>query len=193
MTTSLTGKNGGSALEKLLDFLAAAGRLKRIPRTGWVESGIDDPESVADHSFRTAITAMLLSDLQGLDTERAIRMALLHDLVEAEIGDLTPEQKELRGSGYLKEEKEAMEGLLSTLPEELSSRYVALWEELRNGVSREAEAVAQADRVEMLLQALEYEEAGADPKALERFWQAQSVDGLPSVLLEAIKKRNRKC
>ncbi len=180
-------------MDSLLDFITAVGRLKRIPRTGWVESGIDDPESVADHSFRTAITAMLLSDLQGSDTERVVRMALLHDLVEAEIGDLTPEQKELRGSEYLKEEAMAMEGLLSTLPEELSSSYGALWEELRNGVTREAEVVSQADRVEMLLQALEYEEAGADPKTLERFWQAQSFDGLPSILVEAIEKRKRKC
>ncbi len=163
--------------------------MKLIPRSGWVVSGVDDPESIADHSFRTAIIAMVLSDLQGLDTERAVRMALLHDLVEAEIGDLTPEQKEHRGATYRQEEREAMKKLLSILPTDLEVRYRASWEELRDRESLEAIVVVQADMIDMLLQALEYEEAGVDPKALERFWQTRLRDVLPHGLLEAMKKR----
>ncbi len=45
----------------LIDFIAEAGKLKRIPRTGWVESGVPDPESVADHSFRVALIALVLA------------------------------------------------------------------------------------------------------------------------------------
>lgn len=132
---------------------------------------------------------MVLSDFQGLDTERAIRMALLHDMVETEIGDLTPEQKELRGDTCRREEREAMKKILSVLPADLEVRYRTLWEDLRERESLEAIVVAQADVIEMLLQALEYEEAGVDPKALERFWHTSLGEGLHIALVKAMKKR----
>jgi len=67
--------------------------LKNIPRQGWKDKlDMDDVESVADHSYSTAIMSMVLSDLEGLDTEKIIRMALLHDLAESVIGDITPDK-----------------------------------------------------------------------------------------------------
>jgi putative hydrolase of HD superfamily len=66
-----------------------SGKLKELKRTGWVESGILEPESVADHSYRTTLLAMILSDQKGLDTLKTVKMALLHDLVESVTGDLT--------------------------------------------------------------------------------------------------------
>lgn len=127
--------------------------------------------------------------MQGLDTERAVRMALLHDLVETEIGDLTPEQKELMGDTCRREEREAMKKIFSVLPADLEVKYRTLWEDLRDGESLEAIVVAQADMIDLLLQALEYEEAGVDPKVLERFWHTRLGDGLPNGLLKAMKKR----
>ena len=158
----------------IMKFLRAAGRLKRLPRTGWLEAGVESPESVADHSYRTAVLSMVLADLHGLDAERAVRMALLHDLDEAEIGDLTPEQKRRRGAEHRGEEDAAMRSILSTLPQPLVERYWSLWTEFREVSSPEAEVVARADRAEMLLQALEYEEAGIDPSRLDRFWHADT-------------------
>jgi putative hydrolases of HD superfamily len=58
-----------------------AGKLKELKRTGWVESEVSDPESVADHSYRVALLTMVLSDKEGLDTLKAVRISLLHDLV----------------------------------------------------------------------------------------------------------------
>lgn len=179
----------GVDLENLLDFLKAVGRLKHLPRTGWVEARIDEPESVADHSFRTALIAMLLSDLQGLNTDKAMRMALLHDLAEAEIGDLTPTQKEDRGPSFREDEDETLNKLLSRLPEGLAKKYTALWEEYRGSTSLEAKVVVHADKLEMVLQAMEYEEGGGCPTSLERFWRVDVGEGLPSDLLREIRKR----
>lgn len=181
----------GPGTEGLIDFLSMVGRLKRLPRTGWVEAGVGDPESVADHSFRTAVLAMILADLEGLDSEKAMRMALLHDLAEAETGDLTPDQKREMGAAYASEERRALERVLSTLPKGLSARYSALLVEYNRGESAEALAVARADRLEMLLQALEYEGESVDEEGLERFWRT-GVDGdLGSELLRELKKRSR--
>ena len=72
-------------MKDIIGFLRAVGRLKGLPRTGWLEAGVKRPESVAEHSYKTAVFAMVLADLQGLDAERAMRMALIYDLAEAEI------------------------------------------------------------------------------------------------------------
>ena len=72
----------------MFGFALAAARLKGVRRAGWVEKlGMESPESVADHSYATAMLVMARSDEEGLDTALALRMALLHDLAESETGD----------------------------------------------------------------------------------------------------------
>src|SRR3990170_2892125 len=85
------------SLLNLVNFFETVGKLKATARSGWVEAGIQKPESVADHTFRTSIICMIYSDLEGLDELRVLRMALIHDLPEAITGDLTP-LKKTRGS-----------------------------------------------------------------------------------------------
>jgi HD superfamily phosphodiesterase len=71
----MTGEDG------LVKVLKTAGRLKKEMRRGWVvKAGIPNPESVADHTFRTVLLAMLLGDSRHFDTEKMMRMALIHDL-----------------------------------------------------------------------------------------------------------------
>src|SRR5713226_9513959 len=74
----------------LLAFFRAAGGLKRLPRQGWVDRGIPAPESVADHSFRAALMALVLGSAAGLDTARLVKLVIVHDLPEALAGDATP-------------------------------------------------------------------------------------------------------
>ena len=72
-------------------FFEVVLKLKNIPRQGWIEKlEINDSESVADHSYSTSVMSMILSDLEGINSEKIIRMALLHDLAESIIGDITP-------------------------------------------------------------------------------------------------------
>ena len=174
-----------------MEFFSKVGELKGLPRTGWVEAGIGEPESVADHCFRTSIIAMVLSDLQGHDAAKAVRMALLHDLAEIETGDLTPGQKRERGPSLMTEEEGAVANLLSLLPGDLAERYMELWEELREGASPEAEVVAHADKLEMVLQAVEYEEGDGSPELLQRFWHTEVGEGLPRELVGELMKKRR--
>jgi 5'-deoxynucleotidase YfbR-like HD superfamily hydrolase len=74
----------------------------------------------------------------------------------------------------------------------VAASYRALWDELREASSPEAELVARADKVEMLLQASEYEGKGVDPSRLERFWHSMVGDGLASELLREIRKRRKR-
>jgi len=155
-----------SSLRNLVKFFGIAGKLKRTPRSGWVEVGIHQPESVADHTFRTSILCMVYSDLEGLDELKLLRMALIHDLSEAIIGDLTPSRKTTRGK---EEEDAAMSRILSLLPKKQREKYMAVWKEYQEGKTREAKAVRQIEKFEMALQAKEYEEAGSTRQSLNRF------------------------
>lgn len=72
----------------ILDFFKTAANLKKIQRKGWIDKlSISDPESVADHSYSMAIMGMIISDLENHNFEKIIKMILLHDLAESEIGD----------------------------------------------------------------------------------------------------------
>jgi len=154
------------SLQNLIKFLEIIGTLKRTPRAGWVEVGVYQPESVADHTFRTAFLCMLYADMEALDPSKLLRMALIHDLPEAIIGDLTPSQK----TAETKEKEEnAISQILSLLPKRQRENYLAVWDEYQEGKTREAKAVRQLEKIEMALQAKEYEKFGSASQSLERF------------------------
>jgi len=152
----------------LLETIFAAEKLKKEKRKGWIaKAGIKNPESVADHSYATALIAMIVGDDMNLNTEKMIRMALLHDLGESIIGDIMP------GEDPWKEEMEnrAMGALFSKLSGELRSFYEGLWQEFRVGESPEAVIVHQIDKLEMGIQAMLYLLCGKN-EVLQRFMNA---------------------
>ncbi|MEM1537972.1 MAG: HD domain-containing protein [Thermoproteota archaeon] len=159
-------------LEKLHQFLKIVGRMKVIKRAGWVShAGIDRPESVADHSFRCAVLAMCIGDLMNINTEKLIRMLLLHDVQEAITGDYDLFAKKEMGINEVESrERVAIKDVLSLLPDELKARYLSLWEEFKDGITTEAILANDLDKIEAVMQALEYEEAGYDPRKLKAFW-----------------------
>lgn len=141
----------------LLHFFRNAGRLKSEPRRGWaVRLELPDPESVADHSYRVALMTMAYSDKRGLDTEKALRIALLHDIPEAIVGDSMPGERTPSGKRRL--ESRAMRTIARDLPPALAELYLEAWEEYEQGTSPEAKLVKQLDKVEMAVQATEYRE-----------------------------------
>ena len=75
-------------VEGLTNFLYEMGLLKRYKRTGWMIAGIDNPESIAEHSFRTAIIGYLLAVMEGADPAKTAALCLFHDTQETRIGDV---------------------------------------------------------------------------------------------------------
>jgi len=171
----------------LVDFIAAAGKLKKLSRTGWLECGVPDSESVADHSFRVALISLLLADLNGLDALRAVRMALLHDLAEAETGDLTPIQKSTDPWGFKHAEDAAMERLLEKLPRGIQGTFRSAWREFSGTLTDEARLVRDADKLEMVIQASEYQKEGGDENRFMRFWQEEIKGDEARVIRDAVK------
>jgi putative hydrolase of HD superfamily len=158
----------------LLDLFFEAGNLKKLKRTGWLLRGVPVPESIADHSFRTALITMLLGDKlrkEGveIDVERAVKIALIHDLGEARITDIP-----LPAQRYFDKVEGERRAISEMLGENGLGEYAQLFDEYENESTLEGRLVRFTDRLEMLIQAIEYEESGF--KNLDEFWEA--LDGL---------------
>ncbi|MBP9750370.1 MAG: HD domain-containing protein [Candidatus Peribacteraceae bacterium] len=145
-------------MENPCSAFAQISNLKHLPRAGWVRRGVAAPESVAGHLYRMAVLAMALEPRSGIDTNKLVRMILVHDLAESDpsVGDITP------FDGISKEEKtrregEAMAKLCRDLP--LGAELFALFQEYEDGATPEARFAHQLDALEMGLQAKEYEAA----------------------------------
>jgi putative hydrolase of HD superfamily len=139
-----------------LEFFNISANLKNISRQGWIDKlSITNPESVADHTFSMAMIGMVLSDLDNCNTEKILKMILLHDLAESITGDFTPEQKPKNEKTIL--ENSVMKNILSHLPENLQTQYLKIWEDYVQNKSSEANLVHQVDKFEMALQAKIYQ------------------------------------
>ena len=98
--------------KKSRSLLLEALSLKNLPRTGWMLTHAPR-ESVAEHTYGTAIIAIVLSRMEKLkasDEAALVRIALLHDLHEARIGDLVPSQKKKIQPDEAKVEREMLSG-----------------------------------------------------------------------------------
>jgi putative hydrolase of HD superfamily len=135
-------------VEALLEVLA----LKALPRTGWVRRGMAHPESVAAHSH--GVTWLVLALLpEELDLRLALSYAVLHDLPECRVGDLTPSDGVSRQEKHQREEQ-AMAALCAPLPR--GAELLALWQRYEQQTDEEARFVRQLDRLDMALQAVKY-------------------------------------
>tara|TARA_Y100001949_G_scaffold144036_1_gene126824 strand:+ start:339 stop:866 length:528 start_codon:yes stop_codon:yes gene_type:complete len=154
----------------LESFFQRVLELKNIPRQGWKNKlNIENVESVADHSYSTAIMSMVLSDLQGLDTEKIIKMALLHDLAESIVGDITPD--EVISKKKIGMEDTAMKQILESIPNNVSQRYTTLWNDYQKNSSKEANLLHEIDRLEMAFQAKFYLNKGFSKEELRSFFK----------------------
>lgn len=177
------GNERVSAIATLLDY---ANDLKRLPRTGWLLAGVAPAESVAEHSYATTMLALQLAQAvnvdfqaQGIDgplnVERVVRIALVHDLAESVVTDLPKRTSKVLGEDA-KHAAEAAAWQEIEPTSESTGALRALWEEYAAGESNEARLVKDADKLEMMHQALRY--AASGNRNLQEFW-AQSAWAYP--------------
>jgi len=154
----------------ILDFLKSAINLKNVSRQGWIDKlSIDKPESVADHSYSMAVIGMVISDLEKLNTEKILKMILLHDLAESKIGDYTPEKISYEKKKEL--ENTAFEEIIEKIPVNIKSEYLKIWQEYQDKTSPESKMVHQIDKLEMALQARSYQQKGYS-KEIKSFFES---------------------
>lgn len=140
--------------EQLIEFLGILEKLKCNTRHNWTTNGRQ--ESVAEHSWRLAVLAMLMEDdFPELDMNKVIRMCLIHDWGEAVTGDIPAF---IKTEADEEKEADAIETLLKNLPETISSGYLTMFKEMLDLSSDEAILVKALDKTETLIQ---HNEAGS--------------------------------
>ena len=167
-----------SDFASLLTFFIKISGLQRLQRTGWVRSGVRDPEKVSGHMFRMGVMAILMeSEITEADDRilggSAVVLSIIHDMAECIVGDITPSDPVTPQEKHEKE-VDAMKSLVKDLPCSTHSR------ELFDGFMRyenqlegdeEAKLTKNLDKFDMVVQAEEYEEKRKPKQAESNFLQ----------------------
>lgn len=144
-------------LSAVARFLYEAGTLKNTARTGWWMAGVKLPESVAEHSWRTSLIASIIAKLEGADPARAAFLAVWHDTQETRTGDVNYVGKKYSTAAdpvaVTADQTAGMPELLATAIRELVAEY-------EEKDSAEAICARDADKLECMLQGIEYKAQG---------------------------------
>ncbi|MFP3043984.1 MAG: HD domain-containing protein [Thermocladium sp.] len=145
--------------------------LCRLPRIGWVNRGISDPETVCSHTLLTAYIAINLAKASGLDAGKAALLALIHDVAEHKLGDVVREVREM-DMDYWRELEQGVANELGLGKE---------FQEYSEGISGEARVVMISDKLATLLRACRYREQGEDVESLITYY-SKAVKSMLSYL-----------
>ena len=155
----------------VLKTLLHGNQLKRTARTGWVQRGVPNAENVAAHSYGVVFATLVLAQVlaEPVDLAKALAMATLHDLAEGLTTDIpTPAWRYLPAGVKAAVERQAMQDMLQESA--YADDFMYLWEELHEKKTAEAQLVDDADKLDMFVQALVYEEQTGN-QHLAEFWQ----------------------
>ena len=179
-------------IANIVSFFRIVCNLKKIKREGWIhKSKIDSPESVADHSYSMCTISMVLADILNLQTEHIMKMANLHDLAESLVGDKMPDSISREKKALV--EGKAMKIILSKLPGPLREKYLDIWNEYVDNSTDSAKFVHNMDKLEMAVQAKEYEFDGYSKQLLQVFLKSANdyiAKSEPEIVFEILQKVN---
>ncbi|MCD5396365.1 MAG: HD domain-containing protein [Candidatus Pacebacteria bacterium] len=189
-------------MKATLDFILKICKLKEKPRRGWVLYGIKNPETTADHLFRSTILGWVLNKQKGLDEEKLLKTLLLHDIFEVYVEDKTPydslipkdlskksngekikeilkrkppfslREKKKIEERKFQEELKGLEKLILELPPDLKKEIEHLWIDYRRKKTKIGKFAWQIGKLESFLQALEYSKR--EDKIQLRLWRKWS-------------------
>ncbi|MGX2997124.1 HD domain-containing protein [Streptomyces sp. JNUCC 64] len=138
-------------------YLMEIGALKRGRRSGWWIAGVKDPETIAEHSFRVAVIGAVLAMMEGADPARVALLCTFHDTQETRVGDIP-----WIGRRYLtaaRNEDVTRDQVADAYPA-VAAGIQAVVDEYENGDSLEVLVAHDADKLECVIQGLEYLEQG---------------------------------
>lgn len=173
--------------DDITSFFLETSRLKLMLRSGWIFSGvpIGNVESVADHSYMISLITLIQCleerrEGKEIDLEKALSMALLHDISESISQDLDRRIRQFAPEKFdsFKHDLDinATKKLLEKLPTETSATLLENYLEFQKKESLEARIVAEADRVEVIIQLYNYIKQGTPKDNFPLFFENLSKE-----------------
>ncbi len=151
-------KRRKTSVKPVVNFLAEMGLLKRTKRSGWSVLGIENAESVADHSFRCVAIGFFLARMEQARAYKVLLMTLFNDVHEARITDL--HKMAARYFDIQKAEDKSFAEQVSSLPVDIKKELLENRREYRRQRTPESIIARDADILECLIQAKEYQGRG---------------------------------
>jgi len=137
-------------------FFYELGMLQRVQREGWKLLGVTHPESVAEHSLRSAQIAYVLAILEDHPSpETVCSMLVFHDIGECRIGDV----QKVANRYIQSDERRAVSDQLEPL-NDIGTLIFRLWDEIESQDSKKGIIAKDADLLELALTACEYKKQG---------------------------------
>ncbi|KAG2733958.1 hypothetical protein G9P44_003483 [Scheffersomyces stipitis] len=180
----------------ILAFVQIVRLLKTQKRTGWVDRGIpaEKVESISDHMYRMSIISMFIPN-ENIDISKCVKIALVHDIAESLVGDITPfggvtkaekHRRELESIQYLSE-------IIKPYNERFSKEILELWLDYEEIRTIEARYVKDIDKYEMIQQAWDYEQDFGLTYDLSEFYDSRTAivsKEIGELCDEVIRQRN---
>ena len=145
-------------MKSIAKLIFEIGTLKRMKRAWLKNEGVSNPESVADHIYRTAVIGYLVAKMERADADKVMKMCLFHDIAEVRIGDI-----DKIAQRYIEKdevEMKILEDQLKNLPFSVGEEAMDAVKEMSQKITKEAIIAKDADILELLFQAKEYADIG---------------------------------
>ena len=162
-------------------------RLKTTKREGWRRFGIEHGESISDHMYRMAVMTLVAPPnlTAKLDIAKCTKMALIHDMAEALVGDITPRDNVPKPEKS-RREAETMDYLCTRLLGKVNGgvngeNIRQIWQEYEDGKTDESKFVHDVDKIELMHQMVEYEKTFGGKIELSEFARVATRIELPEV------------
>ncbi len=140
-------------MKKIVNFIFETSVLKRLPRSGWHTLGVSF-ESVAEHSWHTAVIGFVIASLSGSDAEKVALILLIHDIAEIRTGDINKLQ-----AHYVKDDElKAVNDQILGLP--FAKKYKNLVDEYIANKTVESKIAHDADVLALLVRLKEFMDKG---------------------------------
>lgn len=158
-------------VNNVLKFIDLVHNLKHTARKGWEYCDIKNPERIAGHMYAMGIMTFLLGNDSNLDRLKCLQLALIHDLAECIVGDITPQDNISPDLKHSMEDK-AMKDLAELVGSEVGDLIYSLYKEYEAKETEEAKFVKDLDRFDMIFTASNYEARDKTPRKLQEFFDA---------------------
>lgn len=197
----ISESNYSNKYSQLNFFFQLISLLKQQKRTGWINMGIPNPESISDHMYRMSIISMVLDSKnfnnnngELIDFSKCCKIALVHDIAESLVGDIVPHDLNIDKVEKSKREYKAILYLCEIISKyslENANEIKELWIDYECQRNFESTIVKDIDKYELLIQTFEYERL--NNVRMDEFYSCRKVikhEEIQKLADELINQRN---
>ncbi len=153
-------------MNDILNFYKNVDSIKHKEREGWIRIGVNGvKDTIASHSYGSALVAWIIAESEGIDSEKLIKMLLIHDLIMAHVNDYLPGDKDFKNKREI--ENKVAENLLNTVPEGIKKEFSRLFHEYQEEKTEFSKLARECDKLDTILQAYMYSKRLKEDKVTE--------------------------